>query len=126
MSSRVRIHSAEDFKGKPITIIGVSNSEVGFAEHPEFREFLKRHHIVDRAMPAGLAPEAGASAEYRVLRPPLTEQQIFELGAVCVGGVHEGVSYPGFVGSDNDGAYVFDNRLTPPGKDLRITVIAQK
>ena len=121
---RLRVHSARDFSGRDTTVVGMSRSVPGFESEPQFTAFLDRHEIESNPLPEGLSPQGGISERYSQLRPRLTDEQLQEFGAICVGGTYDGKKYTGCVDFD-DAAYVLDNRTVAPGRDSPDNIIAR-
>ncbi len=125
-AARVRIHEATDWSGHPTTIVGVNAEVAGapLALSPAFIDWAVGIGRMPRPLPAGIAPRNGVSDEYVELQPPLSDEEIHGLAAVCIGGTYEGVEYPGCLDT-SEGAFVYDNRGDVlPGRDGPDNLIA--
>jgi hypothetical protein len=110
----VRIYSAENFKDKGVDVVGVSTSAAYMFEQPGFLAFMAKHEKDVHKIPRGFRLTSGISEDYRVVRPPLDDQQLQEFGQLCVGGWVDGEYREPLVDGGNDCVYVIDNRHTVP------------
>lgn len=111
--SRVRIHSAEDFEGHPIDVIGLSRS--ASVDEEQLRGYFADQGQTVRRLPKGLAVWGGISTEYFMVHPPMANaEKIHDFGRVCVGGVEGGEYRAPLISYGDDGIVVFNNRHSDP------------
>lgn len=118
----IRLHEATSHEGEKFTVLGTSRSLIGLFDHPIFMQFLEGIGADYRKTPPdGLAPRGGTSTDYLEIQPPLNDDQIRELGVLCVGGNRDGKVVQGI-----EEGYMIDNRVNVPGRYFPDDIIAPR
>lgn len=110
--ARVRIHSAENFEGQPIDVVGLSRS-VEINKGPWEKYFEQQGQTV-RRLPRGLSVLGGVSTEYFMVHPPAqSREELRAFGRACIGRSEGDEQQEPLVDYGND-IVVMDNRLHDP------------